>query len=93
MNEKMKASLRENLVRPYEIAARIGVRPPAVANYQRRYGDYPEPVISDELGMNGTYWWPEVKEWLELHKLPGKPRVRKKDREMIIEFGWPGTVD
>lgn len=86
MDEELRESLQENLVRPSEIAERIGVRRSAIPNYKRRYPDFPKPVAGSENG--GTYWWPEVKEWLDAKGLPAKAGRRKIPSVVYVVSHW-----
>lgn len=63
-----QADLRAGLVTKKQIADRVGVDEPNVANWSVRYDDWPEAFLPR------LYWWHEVQAFLRRHHLPGKAR-------------------
>ncbi len=52
----------DDLVGAAEIAQRLGVRRASlVHDWQRRYDDFPEPVLRLSVGL--IWYWPEVERW------------------------------
>lgn len=94
MTDEERQKLRENLVRPCDIAAKVFVSAPCVSQWIQRYPDFPDPLISIDGGKRyGIYWWPDVQKWLLEKDFPKMARTSaKKSREgrMIRVLGWPG---
>ena len=74
MNGEEREKLRASLVRTSDIARRLGVAKPNVANWKVRYPDFPEPILADKSGYNGVYWWPDIEDFLRRHELPSRNR-------------------
>ena len=49
-----------------DIANRLGVSAPAVANWRKRHADFPAPVLRISNGI-GVWEWSEVKLWAWHH--------------------------
>ena len=80
---------RRNLVTAGMIATRLGIKHAAhVSMWQKRYDDYPEPVLQGTLphgrtgGNQAWYWWPDVEAFARRHGLP-KPRRHGLTREQL----------
>lgn len=94
MTDEERQRLRENLVRPADIAERVFVSRPCVSQWIQRYPGFPDPLIStDDSRKFGIYWWPDVQAWLLAKDFPKMSRTSaRKSREgrMIRVLGWPG---
>jgi len=53
----------DDLVAGVDIADRLGVRPPAVSNWQVRYADFPAPVVRIGRGNLPIFSWEQVERW------------------------------
>lgn len=77
--EEVKQEIAEwlGLVGVTEIADRAGVATNTVAMWQRRHGDFPEPIA--ELAQGKVWAWRDVQPWVERQKAKGPGRPKKSD--------------
>jgi chromosome partitioning protein len=58
----------DELVSLYEIAEMAGVTSPAVANWRKRYSDFPKPIV--DLKSGPIFQKDQVRSWLRRRKIP-----------------------
>lgn len=60
-----------DLVSVTEIAARAKVKPDTVHKWRSRHQDFPPPFTT--VGGIPVWVWPDVKAWLDVPRLVGRP--------------------
>lgn len=76
-------------VRCSDIAKRFGVVQSAVINWEKRFKDFPEPLLVGDSGLRPTkIWeWAEIEEWARAHNFPGGQlgeHYRRRGRGSIV---------
>lgn len=65
------------LVGVAEVAARLGVKPGTIRQWQRRHADFPQPLA--RLAAGPVWNWEDFGAWVAKPRPPGRPR---KDSEL-----------